>query len=118
MNCTLVELARTMIKGQDLPEFLWEPAIAHAAYVRNRAYTRALKGETPYEAWFKKKPNVSHLQEFGAPVWVLLQGQKEPRKILSKSKRRAYIGFEDGPKAVKYYNTETKKILTSQNYAF
>ena len=30
----------------------------------------------PYEKWFTKKPNISHLREFGAPVWVLLQGQK------------------------------------------
>jgi transposase InsO family protein len=35
MNRTLVELARAMVDAQKLPEFLWEPAIAHAAYLRN-----------------------------------------------------------------------------------
>jgi hypothetical protein len=107
-----------MICGQDLPEFLWEPAIAHAAYLRNRAYTRTLQDKTPYEVWFKKKPDMTHLREFGAPVWVLLQGQHIERKLLPRLKRWAYVGFEDGPQAIKYYNVETCKILTSCNFRF
>ena len=119
MNRTLVELSRTMLTAQSMPEFLWEQAVAHVAYIRHRAYTRTLEGEaTPYEAWFRKKPEVAHLQEFSIPVWVLLQGQKVLRKMLLKLKRRAFVGFEDGPKAVKYYDAETRQILTSRNYRF
>jgi hypothetical protein len=95
MNRTLVEIARAMIRGQ--PEFLWEYAINHSSYLRlylrNRTYTKSLKGQTPYEKWFKKKPNISHLREFGAPVWVLLQGQKAPRKMETKSRRRVFVGY-------------------------
>jgi len=32
------------------------------------------------------------LREFGAPVWVLLQGKKEPRKMETKSRRRIFVG--------------------------
>jgi hypothetical protein len=70
----------------------------------------------PYEGWNNIKPNVSNLREFGAPVWILLQGQKEERKMLPKSKRRVYIGYKDGVKAVKYYNVATCNILTSRNF--
>ena len=107
-----------MKRGQDIPEFLWEHMVAHAAYIWNHSYMRTLQNVTPYELWFQKKPNVAHLREFGAPVWVLLQGQAEQRKILPKSKRHAYVGFEDGPQAIKYYNPENRKVLTSQNYHF
>lgn len=69
MNCTLVELTRAMIRAQQLPKFLWEHAVQHAAYIRNRAYTRSIEDQTPYEVWFNKKPDVSTLQEFGTPVW-------------------------------------------------
>ena len=48
----------------------------------------------------------------------MLQGQKIPRKILPKSQKRVYVGFEDGSKSVKYYNADTRKILTSRNYCF
>ena len=33
-----------------------------------------------------------------------------------KSKRQVYVSFDDGAGAVKYYNAETHKILTSQNF--
>ena len=35
MNHTLVELACAMLTASKLPEFLWEPAVAHAAYLQN-----------------------------------------------------------------------------------
>ena len=82
------------------------------------SYTRTLKGTTPYELWFQGKPYVAHLREFGTPVWVLLQGQAIERKMLPKSQRRAYVGYEEGPKAIKYYNAETRKVLTSRNFRF
>ena len=76
-----------MIAASELPEFLWEPAIAHAAYVRNLAYMKFLLNVTPYQIWHGRKPNVSHLCEFGAPVWILSQGQHVIRKMLLKSQR-------------------------------
>ena len=78
---TLVELARAMICGQNIPEFLWEHVVAHVAYLQNRAYTSAIKEKTPYEVWYKTKPNITHLQEFGAPIWILLQGQHDTPKV-------------------------------------
>jgi hypothetical protein len=107
-----------MINAQNLPEFLCEPAVRHAAYLRNRSATQAIKDKMPYESWHGKKPDVSHLRKFGVPVWVLLQGQYEARKIQPKSKRRAFVGYEDGSNSVNYYNVETCKILTSRNFRF
>jgi hypothetical protein len=75
INPTLVELGCAMLKGQNLPEFLWNYAIAHAAYLRNRSFTKSLKDQTPYQIWNKTKPNVNHFREFGALVWVLLQSR-------------------------------------------
>jgi hypothetical protein len=38
--------------------------------------------------------------------------------MLPKSQRQAYIGYDEGSKAVKYYNAATRNILTSCNYRF
>ena len=113
MNRTLTELARANLNSQEIPEYLWEYAISHAAYIRNRAYTKRMGTLTPFQGWFNYKPNIAHLREFGAPIWILLQGQKEQRKMLPKSKRRIYVGYDDGSNSVKYYNAETRKVLTS-----
>ena len=116
MNRTLVDLAQAMLVDSNLPKFLWEPAVAHAVYLRNLSYTSAKSTATPYQAWTGKRPNVSHLRKFGAPIWVLLQGQAVQMKILLKSQRRAYVGHDDGSKSIKYYNVAIKNILHSQNF--
>ena len=118
MNCTLIKLVWTMRAATNLPKFLWEEATAHVAYLRNQSYTISVKGSTPYQKWHRIRPNVTHLWEFGAPVWVLLQGQKVPQKMLPKSQHRSFVGFDDGSKSVKYYSTETRKILTLWNFHF
>ena len=38
-NCTLLELARAMLFKKNLPIFLWDEAVAHAAYLHNQAPT-------------------------------------------------------------------------------
>ena len=107
-----------MLIALDLSEFLWEQAVAHATYLRNRTYTKAVEGTTPYERWNNKKPNVAHLREFGVPVWILAQGQNIARKMLPKSHRKAYVRYENGSNSVIYYNAEIRKILTSRNHQF
>jgi len=114
----LVELAHAIINTAKLSEFLWEPTVVYVAYVRNCAYTIAIQNETPYQVWHGTKPNVSHLCEFGVPIWILLQGQNIAWKILPKSKWCAYLSYNDANKSVLYYNAETRKILTLQNYVF
>jgi hypothetical protein len=105
-----------MLIANDLPEFLWEYSVMHAAYLRNHSYTQSIPNSTPYTGWHDAKPNVSNLHKFGAPVWILLQGQKEQCKMQPKSKCQVYISFDDGAQAIKYYNPETCKVLTSHNF--
>ena len=85
MNHTLVELAHTMQISADLPEYLLESAVTHVSYLRNQSFTTSLNS-TPYQIWHNNKPDVSHLQEFGAPIWILLQGQYQERNLQPKSK--------------------------------
>ena len=114
----LGELAQTMLADSRLPEFLWELAVRHAAYVQNLSYTKYIPTATPYQLWYGKKPNVAHLREFSAPVWILAQGQRIPQKMLPKSHRRAYVGHDDGSKSILYYNAATRSVLTSRNFRF
>jgi GAG-pre-integrase domain len=83
MNHTLVELAHMMINVRDLPKFLWELAIKHAAYLQNCAYT-CVCTKMPYQAWTREKLDVSHLREFGVPVWILQQGAHKGHKLQLK----------------------------------
>ena len=118
MNRTLVELARAMLTASQLPEFLWEPVVNHAAYVRNRSYTKVVQNKTPYKGWHNIKPNVSYLREFRLLVWILLQGQHMQRKMLPKTTQYYYVGNEDNSQSIIYYNKETRKLNISRNFYF
>jgi hypothetical protein len=106
-----------MIVAHNLPKSLWPEMVNHGAYIHNCSYTQALPGNTPQGAWTKKHPNVAHLQEFGVPVWILCE-QPNISKLEPKSVKQIFIGFEDGPKAIKYYDSATRHVKISHNYTF
>jgi hypothetical protein len=117
LNRTLIELARAMLIAKGLPECLWAEAVSHAAYLRNRAPTRALEGGTPNELWDGVKLNVAHLREFGSPVYVLIEDNNKS-KLKPRSEKHIFVGFTDGSKSIKYYNTTTRQVKTSRNFKF
>src|SRR5277367_3151728 len=116
-NWTLLELARAMMIAKNLPILLWDEAVSHANYLRNRSSTVALKDMTPQEAYTNKKPDVSHLREFGCDVWVLDESGTRS-KLDPKSKKMIFVGFMDGPKAIRYYDAKNRSIKVSRNVAF
>ena len=116
-NRTLVELTRAMLKARNVPKTLWPTAVSHAAYVRNRAYTRAIYSQTPYERWNNEKPNVTKLQEYGTPVEILREAENQS-KLEPKTKTCTFLGFEDHIDAIRYYDAETHNIKFSRNFRF
>ena len=89
-----------MLIAKELPTFLWDKAISHATYIQNQSPTHALKGKTPHEAWTGKKPNISHVREFGSDIWIL-DDFKNRSKLTPKSKKMIFVGFMEGSKAVR-----------------
>jgi hypothetical protein len=116
-NRTLIELVHAMLLGQNLPSFLWEEAVAHDAYLRNHAPTKASNGKTPREVWTGEKPDGSHLREFGSDVLVSKEGVKLS-KLEPKSKKVTFVGFEDGPKALRFVDAEKCQIGVLKNFTF
>jgi hypothetical protein len=55
-----------MLQARALPPKLWDDAINYASYIQNRVPHKSIKGFTPYEAWSRKKPEVT--SEFSVPV--------------------------------------------------
>lgn len=64
-NCTIVEMARSMLQTKGLRNKYWADATRIVVYILNRSPTSSLEGVTPYDAWYLKKPNVKHFRIFG-----------------------------------------------------
>ncbi|OWZ09587.1 Retroelement pol Polyprotein [Phytophthora megakarya] len=94
-NRVIVEMARSMMIGANLPTACWADAVVCAGYVRNRSPTKVLDGKTPMEALFGKAPDISNLRVFGCKVQMLVP--KEHRKKLdSKTRNGIFIGYATG----------------------
>ncbi|KAI0996183.1 Retrovirus-related Pol polyprotein from transposon TNT 1-94 [Podosphaera aphanis] len=116
MNRTLLDLARAMKIEKNLPDTLWGEAVLHAAWIRNRSPSVALNNKTPIEIMTQKEPDFKNVIDFGENVFVLEEISQS--KIGPRARKVTFVGFEDGPKAIRYYDPITKVIRVSRNFNF
>ena len=102
MNRTLVESARSMIFGARISKAYWGEAVTTAAYVHNRVVTSST-GITPFEQWYKKKPDVSHFKVFGCMGYTLVPDH-ERRKWDRKTQRLRFVGYTFGTKGYRLFD--------------
>ena len=116
-NRTVVEMARSCLKEMKLPCMLWGEAVRHSIYLLNRLPTRALTGQTPYEAWNEKKPHVGHTRIFGCVAHMKIPSQ-QTNKLDDRSKQVINLGKESGTKAYRLYDPNSNKIHVSRDVTF
>jgi hypothetical protein len=91
-NITVVEMVRCMLREMCLPNIYWVDALHSAIYILNKSSTKMVKDSTRYEAWFYRKPNVSHFKIFGSTGFVYIPSQQR-HKLDGKSVRCVFIGY-------------------------
>eukprot|EP00253_Pinus_taeda_P023465 PITA_23465 len=69
-----------MLHDQGLPLHFWAEACNTAVYLQNHCPHKILGMSTPDEAYFGKRPDISHLRIFGSPVYMHVT--KDARKKL------------------------------------
>ena len=96
----------------------WAEAISTAAYVRNRMPTKAIKeNKTPYERWYGKKPNVSHLRVFGCMAYVHIP-DNEQRKLDKKAEKMRFVGYSLTSKRYRVFDETKGKIFIRKDVEF
>jgi transposase InsO family protein len=82
LNRTLVEHARAMLLGRDMPKILWAEALNYTTWLKNRLPSQATPGKTPYELVNNSKPNLALAHKFSTPVYVhVITGGKLEAKV-------------------------------------
>jgi len=62
-----------LIADSRLPASFWGDAVLTVQYIWNCVPSSALPdGQTPYEVFFNKKPDLSHLQVWGCQCFVAI----------------------------------------------
>jgi len=62
--------ARCLLADSKLERKYWPEAIRAAAYLKNRVITNTIERKTPFEIFFKKRPDISNLRLYGSIVFA------------------------------------------------
>jgi transposase InsO family protein len=116
-NQTVVAMARSLLKGREVPAVFWGEAVVTAVYLLNRAPTKSLAGRTPYEAWHGVKPSVEHLRTFGCVVHVKTV-KPHLKKLEDRSKKMVLLGYEQGTKAYRVYDPAGQRVHVARDVVF
>lgn len=94
-NRSIMDMARCLLEEAQIDKKYW-PEIVHAAtYLKNRTLTNTIEKKTPYEIFFKKRPDVSHLKIYGSKVFVRKPEQKRISKWDKKAEQGILVGYSD-----------------------
>ena len=116
-NRTLLEMTRSLLKHMNVPNALWGEAVRNATYLIKRFTTRSLLGQTPYEALRNKKPNISHLKNFGCICYARTEAAGR-KKLDDRSRILVHLGTEPGSKAYRFLDPKSKRIVVSRDVYF
>jgi hypothetical protein len=116
-NWTMGEDISAMLYEAQLPPSFWGEALAAQIHVWNHLPTSSLKRMIPHEAWFKHKPDISHLRVWGCLAYVHVQ--KDRRCYLEPHMEKCvFVGYPSGYKGWKFYNPTTQKYVISEHAEF
>ncbi|KAH9684888.1 Integrase catalytic domain-containing protein [Citrus sinensis] len=117
MNRTLTERIRAMLRTVGLPNSLWEEAAKTTCYIINRSSSTAIGLKIVMEMWTGKPANYFYLHAFGCPVYVMYNAQ-ERTKLDPKFKRCIFLGYVNGVKGYRLWDSTAHKIVIRRDVIF
>lgn len=116
-NRSLLDTTRCLLIQSGLPPKFWAEAANTANYLRNRCPTKSLNGLTPFEAWYGKCPDVSHLQNFGCKV-LCLNNDLNKSKLDPRCKEGIFVGYSEETKGFRVWLPVEQKVIISRDVKF
>jgi Reverse transcriptase (RNA-dependent DNA polymerase)/gag-polypeptide of LTR copia-type/Integrase core domain/GAG-pre-integrase domain len=123
LNRTLLDMARTMLFGANLPSKLWTEAVSAAVYLKNRLPHSSLRGDiTPHEMWFGTKPSLSHLRVFGCAAHTHIPEERRKKygdgKINHRSIHTYFVGYDKSDIIYQIWHPSNDSIVRARNVIF
>ncbi|GJR15363.1 putative ribonuclease H-like domain-containing protein [Tanacetum coccineum] len=116
-NRTLLEMCRTMLNEQSLPQKFWCNAVDTSTYIFNRILIRAILGKTPYELLKGRIPTLDYFRVFGSKCFIL-NTKDYLTKFDQKSYEGIFLGYSQNSKAYIILYKHIGKVKKSLNVTF
>ena len=114
-NRIIMEMARCMLGN--LPSFLWREAVNTTIYTLNRCLTKVFESKTPFEAWSRNKPNISHLRVFGCEAFSYIIFEKI-KKLDKRAKKCIFMGYGNQHRGYMLYSPYYRVVFISKDIKF
>ncbi|KAF7779102.1 hypothetical protein Agabi119p4_3447 [Agaricus bisporus var. burnettii] len=114
-NCTIVERVRALLHASRLPKTFWAEAALHIVWLMNRSGTKAVKGKTPFEALYGRKPNLRNVCEWGDEVWAHYGGGN---KLGARAKRGRWLGYDWESNGSRILFPDSGTVKIERNFRF
>ncbi len=115
-NAKLAIRTRTLLFGSGLPAKYWSSALIHAIYLHNRL-VHSVTHLTPFEAYFKVKPDLLCLKTFGSRVCVKRSGDR-CSKLDRHDFKGLFLGYTATDQNIIYLDLDSGRVKTSHHAQF
>ena len=116
-NCTLEDMARSMLRANGLPNQFWVEAVTTLVHLLILFPIRVVICQTFFESWKGTKPFISYLTIFHCITYALVNFQFL-HKLDEKSKNCIFICYCTQSKSYRLHNPLSKKILIRRDVVF
>ncbi|KAK9027896.1 hypothetical protein V6N11_067717 [Hibiscus sabdariffa] len=113
-NRTLLDMVRSMMSHNDLPNSFWGYALETAAFTLNSVPSKSVQ-KTPHEMWTGKSPNMSFMRIWGCQAYVKHQMST---KLEPKSQKCTFVGYPKETKGYYFYNSKENKVFVARTGVF
>ena len=111
-----MDCARALMMEKNVVLKYQKEVVNTVVYTINRVQVKKGTNLTPYELWFGYAPSVKYFKIFGRKCYILKDNRQG--KLDAKGEEGILLGYSTRSKAYKCLNTNTKKILKSENVNF
>ena len=117
MNRTILEKAKCMCVHAGLPYSLRAEAANTATYIYNHFPNAPLKGKSPHELWYGRKPDLSNLKVFGCLAYPLVPAAKR-RKFGDRTEKMRFLVYHKGHRGYKLMERGGNRVFYRTEVTF
>jgi len=112
-----MKTTRFMLIDAKLSQVFGQMQYQQPLILRNWSPTSKIEDMIPYQAWYGKKPGVTHLRVFGSKAYAHVpKGMR--KKLDSKTRKCILLGYGKARKGYRIYDREKSQVIFSCNVHF
>ncbi|MBW0535199.1 hypothetical protein O181_074914, partial [Austropuccinia psidii MF-1] len=117
-NCTILEKARCLLNGSNLPSTYWAEAVNTATLLSNLTPTPSRVNRSPYSLWKGSPPRIKKLRVFGCRAIIAIPKQHRKSKFSPSGAEGILLGYTNENTAYRILRLCDRKVIISRHVIF